>query len=312
MSYDLRIWCLKQLPESEEGTAESATDWLVNVSSGAFVPEEIPEAVTEQYTGIQHVVDLSLEPSSAPPAGMNALWSVARRIAKTAQGVIEDPQSGSLEVPGDVVLSKRRLAPAAKSLKKQKRGLTQEEVQARLNRPEVLAKRTKWQTTHEERIAENLRAQEPILNELRAAGFAVDKISSLDSFAPYPRALPILVEHLARPYPPSVRASIARRLALPEAKFAWKAVTQAFRNEPEGVAKQMLANTIVAISDDEVIGDVIELVRDARQANRALLLPALARSKDPRALETLFALQTDPKLEKQVEATLRKLKRRQH
>lgn len=84
----------------------------------------------------------------------------------------------------------------------------------------------------------------------------------------------------------------------------------AFRNEPEGIAKQMLANTIVAIADDEVIADVIELIRDPRQANRALLLPALERSKDPRALETLFALQTDSKLDKVVQASLRRLKRR--
>jgi hypothetical protein len=295
MSYDLRIWCLKELPESEEGTAEAATDWLVDVSAGTFVPEEMPQEVNEKHPGIRYVVDLSLEPGDAPSAGINALWRVAHRIAKLAQGVIEDPQSDSLAV-----------APGAK----RKRGLSQAEVEARRNTPERLAQRAKWEAEHKKRIAENLRAQEPVLSDLRAAGFAVDKISSLDSLAPYARALPILAEHLARPHPPSVRASIARRLAVPEAKFAWKVVTEAFRNEPEGVARQMLANAVTAIADDEVIGDVIELARDTRQANRALLLPALERSKDPRALETLFALQTDPELAKAVQASLRRLTRR--
>src|SRR5437764_1182420 len=120
MSYDLRIWCRKELPESEEGTAEGATDWRVNVSSGTFTPEEMPEELNEKYTGIQYVVDLSLEPSSAPPAGMNAVWRVARRIAKIAQGVIEDPQSDSLEVPPEVTLPRKELGRAPKSLSKRR------------------------------------------------------------------------------------------------------------------------------------------------------------------------------------------------
>lgn len=144
MSYDLRIWCLKTLPKVEEGTAEAGTGWLVNVSPGTFALEEMPEEVNEKFTSIRHVVDLSLEPSSAPAAGRDALWRVARRIATIAQGVIEDPQSGSLEVPAAVVLPRRESRARPKPLGKRRRGLSQAEVEARLNTPEMREKRAKW------------------------------------------------------------------------------------------------------------------------------------------------------------------------
>ena len=79
-------------------------------------------------------------------------------------------------------------------------------------------------------------------------------------------------------------------LAIPNAKLVWKILTHTYQIEQQGRVKESLAATIATVADDEVIGDVIELCRDTREANRVLLLPALGRSKDPRALEALFAL----------------------
>jgi hypothetical protein len=47
--------------------------------------EDIPDHVGEHLPGIEHVVDLSLEPIDAPSAGQTAIWKVARTIAKADQ-----------------------------------------------------------------------------------------------------------------------------------------------------------------------------------------------------------------------------------
>jgi hypothetical protein len=99
----------------------------------------------------------------------------------------------------------------------------------------------------------------------------------------YPDALPILLEHLGRPYPDRVREGIARALAVRDAKFGWEALTRVYRHEEAGTdAKDGLAAAIAAVADDEVIDQVIGLARDATHGDsRLLLLRALARSKDP-------------------------------
>src|SRR6185312_1088970 len=143
MSYDLRVWSLKELPESECGTVEHGRDWVVNVSSAPSVETELPQQISDTLPGVQFVVEVSLEPTDSAHAGITALWNVARRIAKAAQGVIEDPQlnsfDGSALVSGHAGLQSNDV-----SKRRRRRGLSQAEVQARLNaNPEYHARRAK-------------------------------------------------------------------------------------------------------------------------------------------------------------------------
>ena len=87
---------------------------------------------------------------------MNALWRVAYRIAKIVQGVIEDPQSDSLEVPPEVAVPKREPGETPESIRKKRRGFTQAEVEARQNTPERLARRAEWEAEHARRVAETV------------------------------------------------------------------------------------------------------------------------------------------------------------
>lgn len=74
--------------------------------------------------------------------------------------------------------------------------------------------------------------------------------------------------------------------------------------------KDGLAAAIAAAADDKVIGDVIDLARDARHgSSRLLLLSALERSADPRARAALMDLGTDPDLTQEIQVILRRLKR---
>jgi hypothetical protein len=102
VSYDLRVWCVKRPDAAHTGTVARGKGWLVNAAAGSCLSEDIPDLVGGQLPGIEHVVDLSLEPIDAPHAGKTAIWKVARTIAKSSRGVIEDPQEDVVELPSGV------------------------------------------------------------------------------------------------------------------------------------------------------------------------------------------------------------------
>lgn len=158
------------------------------------------------------------------------------------------------------------------------------------------------------RATEWRRAEMPLVQDLNAAGFAVASVWELvNSSQRYPHALPILVEHLQRSYPSRVREGIARALAVPESKFAWDVLTRLYREEGESDAKLGLAAAISVAADNEVMDDVIDLLREKRHgSSRILLLRALDRSKSPGSHAALEELRSDPELAKEINAILRK------
>lgn len=195
-----------------------------------------------------------------------------------------------------------------------KKMITAAELTAQLNAdPEFVARSAKAEEAWLERDAEMRRAEAPLVDELRAAGYDVESAWDLvNTPGSYPPALPILLAHLPRPYPDEIRDGIARALAVRETKaVGWDELTWMYRDEQqESRTKGGLAVAIAAAADREVIGDVIDLVRDRRHgSSRLLLLRALTRSKDPRARETLVDLKDDPDLVKEIEVILRRSKR---
>lgn len=194
-----------------------------------------------------------------------------------------------------------------------KKKITAAELMAKLNAdPEFVAKRSREEEERRKREAEYRLAEAPLVDELRAAGFQVQSVWDLvNTPASYPKAVPILLAHLPRPYPPAVREGIARALAVRETKApGWNVLTRLYIDEPEARVRGGLAAAIAATADDEVIGDVIALARDTRHGtSRVLLLTALERSADPRARAALMDLSTDPELTKEIQVILRRLKR---
>lgn len=177
--------------------------------------------------------------------------------------------------------------------------------------PAFVAKRAQEEEERQRRAAEWRRAEEPLVKELRAAGVDVRSVWDLvNTTAPYTAALPILLTHLQHPYPEAVREGIARALAVPEAKFAWKVLLRVYRQEKEQRAKDGLAVAIAAVANEEVIDDVVSLARDAQLGpSRLLLLGALERSVDPRAGAALEELAADPELKDEIRAILRRVGR---
>ena len=194
-----------------------------------------------------------------------------------------------------------------------KKPMSARDLMARLDAdPEFVAKREREEAERQARAAEWRCAEAPLVEELEAAGFTVDSAWDLvNTSEPYLDALPILVDHLQRPYPGRVREGIARALAVPQSRFAWNVFTRLYRDDDALDAKGGLAVAIAAAADDEVIDEVIALARDRRHGeSRLLLLSALERSRDPRAKAALMELRTDPELEKEIRVILRRLERR--
>jgi hypothetical protein len=183
--------------------------------------------------------------------------------------------------------------------------------------PEAAAKlRHDRREEHARRVAELHRALEPLAQDLRAIG--VDQLSRLQTGidtkrAPFPQAIPVLLEHLRRDYPPDVRVFIAGCLQTPEARVGWDTVLQEYLKEPASLVKSRLANVLAAVAREEDAEVLCGLVRDrANGPSRLLLLPSLVRLRDPRTKATLRELKDDPELTKEIDVILTKLNRKKH
>jgi HEAT repeat protein len=196
-----------------------------------------------------------------------------------------------------------------------KKPIAAAELIARLNADPEWVAREKERDEALQRKAEEWRVAElPLVEALRAVGYELESAWDLVNIkTPYPDALPILLAHLSRPYPRRVREGIARALAVPEAKFAWEALVKLFKEEPNGEVKDGLAAAVanVARAYKELVEQVIPLARDRTLGpSRLLLLSALERSPDPRALVTLMELGTDPDLQLEIQVILKRLKQK--
>jgi len=193
--------------------------------------------------------------------------------------------------------------------------VTAAELVAELNAdPNYVAARAKAEQERQRIAAELRQAQAPLLEDLRLVGVSVSSVWDLvNTSAPYPNALPILLDHLSCSYPGAVREGIARALAVREAKFAWPKLMRLYQEETHPRAKDGLAVALAAIADDETIDDLISLIIDSRNGpSRLLLLRPLERSSDPKARQTLIQLQNDPELTKEIKVILRCLRIDRH
>jgi hypothetical protein len=197
--------------------------------------------------------------------------------------------------------------------KAKRKAITADELLAALAAdPEFVAAEQRREKERLKFHAEYARAEAPVVAALHAAGFAVESVWDLvNTRLPYDDALPILLEHIAKPYRGDVIEGIGRALAVRQAKFGWNVLMRLYRSAQDERAKTGLAVAIAGAADDEVIGDVIALARDTRHGpTRIFFLRALERSKDRRALAAMMELGTDPELAEEIQAVFRRQKRR--
>lgn len=173
--------------------------------------------------------------------------------------------------------------------------------------------RARRDADHEERTADLRRAEAPLVDELRRLGHDVESASDLMGAKRLDRkTISMLLDHLQRDYPGPIREGIARALAVKQVKeLGWTTLVRICREDPEKCVRDGAAVAIAAAADDNVLDDVISLLRDERLGTtRVLLLSALERSKHRRALEELERLETQPDLHDEVQRSLKRLRGR--
>lgn len=193
-----------------------------------------------------------------------------------------------------------------------KKAITAAELMEKLNAdPDFVAKRALREEEHERRDRELGLAEAPLVAALRAVRCGVDSVWDLvNTPTSYPAAIPVLLEHLGRPYPAAIREGIARALGVPDAGFAWDVLVRYYRNESDERVKDGLAVAVAGSAGGEHLDHLIELCRDrANGPSRILLLSALERTSDPRARAALVELAADDELEKQISLIEKRLRR---
>ena len=158
------------------------------------------------------------------------------------------------------------------------------------------------------RVAEWREAARPVVEALQTVGVEVSSVWDLvNTSAPYPEAISVLLEHFVGDYPGRVIEGISRALAVRE---GWSPILRVFEasSDPTALgAKWGMACALSVLGDDSVLSDVERVLRERRHGeNRGPLLDILARSGSASALAVLRELATDQQLGKDAEQLLRK------
>lgn len=185
--------------------------------------------------------------------------------------------------------------------------MTAAELIASLNRdPNFVARREAQDHSIAQRELELKAAEKPLLQSLHVVGVRVESVWDLvNSRASYLSALPVLIDHLAKPYPTPIREGIARALATPEASFGWRALVDLFRSEIEQRVKDGLAVALSATVKDDTVDELIALAQDDTHGpSRLLLLNGLKRSGTQQARRALLSFTSDPVLSQEARRIL--------
>jgi hypothetical protein len=189
---------------------------------------------------------------------------------------------------------------------KPKPGITAEELMRQLEGdPDFVRRKAERERELAERAAKSKKEQAMLLRDLSAVGVKVSTVWDLvNTSASYTVALPILLDHLKRPYSDGIREGIARALAVRATRpIGWSLLVDEFSKTElsNERVKDGLAVALAGASDDTVISELIDLARDKRHgASRVLLLLGIKRSKSPEARSAIKQPADDPELKKEI------------
>lgn len=153
------------------------------------------------------------------------------------------------------------------------------------------------------------RAEAPLVRELHKVGVQVESVWDLvNTREPYPKAIPVLMEHLEEGgYPPVIREGIARALAVPVLDPEdWDILLTCFREESDDQAKFALALALKANAVQDHREQLLELVRDPESGSgRTVLATALYRFRNQEVDRLLQSLVSDPEIGEGIQRLLK-------
>ena len=173
--------------------------------------------------------------------------------------------------------------------------------------PEYVLQKAERDKELQEREAQSRAAQKPLLEDLAKVGVDVTSVWDLvNTSSPYPSALPVLLDHLQKPYPDGVREGIARALAVRATRpIGWQILMDEYlkTDVSNQRVKDGLAVALAGASDETTLTDLIELAKDkSHGSSRVLLLLGLKRVTQPGAKQAIVGLANDPQLAKEIKS----------
>jgi hypothetical protein len=197
---------------------------------------------------------------------------------------------------------------------KPRRGITAEEHAKQLQvDPEFMRRRAEQEKALAEREAQLRVVEAPLLKDLARVGFEVKSVWFLKNNRPeFRKAIPVLLDHLKRPYPDIIRAGIAQRPAVRATrKMGWRILVEEFRKTgyDHAQVKDSLGSALSGAVDDSVIEELISLAKDSSLgSSRVMLLRGVRHSRRPEARQAIAELANDPELAKEIKSWQRNSK----
>ena len=148
----------------------------------------------------------------------------------------------------------------------------------------------------EKRRIEAAKEQKSIVSDLGAVGVYIDSVWDLvNTSEPYFSALPILIEHLDKPYSQRTKEGIIRAITVEPAKgLAGNKLLKMFRSESDDNLRWVIGNALSRVATEKEITDVLDLLGQAKYGYaRSELVHAVARIQGNQGIDLLISLLDD-------------------
>lgn len=186
--------------------------------------------------------------------------------------------------------------------------MTAAEFMAELERdPEYQADRKALDAKFEAKRQRLKLAEQPILFDLREAGWDVESVwDFVNTAEPYDEALPILLQHLKRGgYPERVMESLGRALAVPRSIVFWDDLKALYFNAKTKGERHGVAVALSVAATNAKFDDLVEFINTGELGDsRLFFLKHLVRVDRVRAWPIIESLAEDPELGKEASAKL--------
>lgn len=139
----------------------------------------------------------------------------------------------------------------------------------------------------------------PLIDDLKKVGINIKSIWDLvNTKLSYKPAIPVLIEHLSKPYHLKNKEGIIRALAVKEAKgVACRAIIDEYNKGPKTLStsyRWVFGNTMVVIITPEYVDDVIAIVSDKSNGiSREMFVISLAKVRSEKTENLLISLLED-------------------
>jgi len=187
------------------------------------------------------------------------------------------------------------------------------EEKARLMRedPDYRARAEQFEAELQERVLKEREASQPVLDDLRAIGIDVPSVWDLYKFPDArPKAIPVLLRHIARDYPDRVLEGIGQGLDDKASRAWWADLRTILRNTQHPVVRDRVACALASCAAREHYEDLLSFLReDALGVSRIYFLRPINRIGNRisagEGLAVIESVADDPVLGKEAAAILK-------